>query len=149
MDRIDLLILSHLNKDARISYKDLGEQVHLSANTVAERMRQLITKKIIKGFTSDLDLASLDLRVEAIIDVKLATGTSASHFEKVIATIPGILEATLMTGQSDYMLKVACTDQSDLVRLIESLRERAGVHDTHSRLILKQFKVQSPLNSYR
>lgn len=145
MDKIDRAIIEHLRRDARISYKDLGEKVFLSANTVAERVRQLVAKKVVLGFSTTLDLAALDLKVQAIIDVKLATGTTAAYFEAVIASIPGVLEATLMTGSSDYMLKVACVDQADLVRLIESLRERAGVQDTHSRLILKQFTVQAPL----
>lgn len=43
-----------------------------------------------------------------------------------------------MTGSYDYMLRAACRDQADLVRLMEALRERAGVQDTTSRLILRQ-----------
>lgn len=147
MDKIDLRILRLLREDARMSYKDLGEKVHLSANTVADRIRQLASKEIIKNFTIEIDLGALDLRVEALIDVKLASGTSAKQFEKAIQAIPGILEATLLTGKSDYMLRVACTDQLDLVRLIESLRERAGVQETQSHLVLKKFDVQSALNS--
>ncbi len=146
MDKIDLRILKLLQHDARMSYKDLGEKVNLSANTVAERIRHLISKRIIENFTAEIDLGALGLRVEALIDVKLASGTSAKQFEKAIQTIPGILEATLLTGKSDYMLRVACTDQLDLVRLIESLRERAGVQETQSHLILKKFDVQSVLN---
>lgn len=146
MDKIDLRILKLLQQDARMSYKDLGEKVNLSANTVAERIRHLISKRIIESFTAEIDLGALDLRVQALIDVKLASGTSAKQFEEAIQTIPGILEATLLTGKSDYMLRVACTDQLDLVRLIESLRERAGVQETQSHLILKKFDVQSVLN---
>lgn len=52
--------------------------------------------------------------------------TSAARFEEAIAAIPGIQEATLMTGSYDYMLRVACRDQADLVRLIEALRDRAA-----------------------
>ncbi|MBC3863312.1 Lrp/AsnC family transcriptional regulator [Undibacterium jejuense] len=146
MDKIDRVIIAKLRSDARMSYKELGEKIFLSANAVSERVRQLIAKKIILGFTTNISLTELDLNVQAIIDVKLATGTTAAYFESVIASIPGVLEATLMTGSSDYMLKVACTDQIDLMRLIESLRERAGVQDTYSRLILKQFIVQEPIS---
>jgi len=69
--------------------------------------------------------------------------TSAARFEEAIAAIPGIQEATLMTGSYDYMLRVACRDQADLVRLVEALRERAGVQDTTSRVILRQVDMHA------
>ena len=50
-----------------------------------------------------------------------------------------------MTGTHDYMLRVACLDQADLIRLIEALRDRAGVQDTFSRLILRRIQVGAPL----
>lgn len=128
-----------------MSFKELGERVFLSANTVADRVRNLLQKKIINGFTADLNLSGMDLKVQALIDVKLAASTSAADFESTIATITGVIEATLMTGSSDYMLKVACVDQEDLVRLIEELRERAGVQDTNSRMILRHLKIDAPL----
>ncbi|MES2074157.1 MAG: Lrp/AsnC family transcriptional regulator [Pseudomonadota bacterium] len=145
MDKIDRAIIFHLKSDARISYKDLGEKVFLSANAVAERVRQLVSRKVVLGFSTDVSLSALGLQVQAIVDVKLSKGITSACFEAVIASIPGIVEATLLTGNTDYMLKVACVDQADLIRLIENVRERAGVLDTHSRLILKQIAVQDPV----
>ncbi len=145
MDKIDRVIINLLRADARLSYRELGERVFLSANTVAERVRRLVQDKVLQGFGARVDLAALGLPLQALVDVKMSRDTTAAQFEAAIATIPGILEATLMTGSYDYMLRVACRDQADFVRLVETLRDRAGVQDTTSRVILRQVEVHSPL----
>ncbi len=145
IDRIDRDIIELLRSNARASYKEIGERVFLSANAVAERIRRLQASGVIRGFSTDLDLAAFELPLAALIDVKLRFDTSAEHFEAVIQSIPGVVGATLMTGTHDYQLRVACKDQQDLVRLIEALRLRAGAQDTYSHLILREMVIHSRL----
>ncbi|MBI3230196.1 MAG: Lrp/AsnC family transcriptional regulator [Burkholderiales bacterium] len=144
LDKIDRDIIDLLRIDARMSFRELGERVYLSANTVADRVRRLQAENVLLGFHAEVNLAALDLPLQALVDIKMARETSAESFEAAIETIPGIIEATLMTGTYDYMLRVACHDQLDLMRLIEALRERAGVQDTFSRVILHNKRVQTP-----
>lgn len=145
LDRIDREIIELLRRDARLSYRELGEQVCLSPNTVAERVRKLLADRVLQGFTARLNLVALDLSVQAFIDIKMLPGTTAEHFEAVIETIPGVIEANLVTGNYDYLLRVACRDHADLMRLVEALRRQAGVQDTHSRVVLKQMELTGPL----
>jgi Lrp/AsnC family leucine-responsive transcriptional regulator len=145
MDKIDRHIVELLKNNARLTYRELGEHVFLSANTVADRVRRLIEDKVLLGFHADVDLTAMELPLQALIDIKLLQGIGAGQFEAAIAKIPGIIEASLMTGTHDYMLRVACLDQADLIRLIEALRDRAGVQDTFSRLILRRIQVGAPL----
>ncbi len=142
MDKIDRVIVDLLRRDARLSYRELGEQVFLSANTVAERVRKLLHEQVLRGFHAEVDLTALGLPLQALVDVKMSRDTSAARFEEAIAAIPGVMEASLVTGSYDYMLRVACRDQADLVRLIEALRSEAGVKDTTSRVILRHMDVQ-------
>ncbi|MBL8509975.1 Lrp/AsnC family transcriptional regulator [Chitinimonas sp. JJ19] len=145
MDKLDRDIVDLLRRDARLTFRELAEQVHLSANAVAERVRRMQAQGVLQGFHARVDMAALGLPLEALIDIKMRPDTSAAHFEAVIQTIPGIVEATLLTGAFDYMVRAACADQQDLVRLIEALRERAGVQETYSRLILSQVPVKGRL----
>lgn len=138
LDRIDRTIIELLRSDARLSYKELGEQVGLSANTVAERVRRLLEHGVLQGFTARVNFDAIDLGVQAYIDVKMLPNTTAEHFEAVVQTIPGVIEANLVTGSYDYLLRVACRDHADLMRLVEALRRQAGVQDTLSRVVLKQ-----------
>jgi Lrp/AsnC family leucine-responsive transcriptional regulator len=145
LDRIDRAIIELLRRDARLSYKELGELVFLSPNTVAERVRKLVAANVIDGFGARVNLAAIGFDVGAFIDVKLLPVTSAEHFEAVIQTISGVLEAHLVTGNYDYVLCVACRDHADLMRLVEALRKQAGVQDTQSRVVLKQLYLNGPL----
>lgn len=145
LDRIDRAIIELLRADARLSYRELGDQVCLSANTVADRVRKLLSDKVLEGFTARVNLAALELGVQAFIDIKMLPNTTAEHFEAVIQTIPGVVEANLVTGSYDYLLRVACRDHADLMRLVETLRKEAGVQDTHSRVVLKQMAIPAPL----
>jgi Lrp/AsnC family transcriptional regulator, leucine-responsive regulatory protein len=147
MDKVDREIIGLLRNDARISFKDLGERVRLSANTVADRVRRLVADGAILGFEARIDHAALDLHLQAYIDVKLKSGTNTHEFEEIVKTIPGVLEVALLTGNYDGLLRVACKDQAQLLRLIDTLRDRAGVQDTYSRVILHQTPVHAPLTA--
>ncbi|WP_342119651.1 Lrp/AsnC family transcriptional regulator [Pseudoduganella sp. OTU4001] len=145
MDKIDREIIELLRDDARISFKDLGERVSLSANTVADRVRRLVADGAILAFEARVDHAALGLHLQAYIDIKLKAGMNTHEFEEIVKTIPGVLEVALLTGNYDGLLRVACKDQAQLLRLIDTLRDRAGVQDTYSRVILHQTPVRAPL----
>ncbi|MBV9269933.1 MAG: Lrp/AsnC family transcriptional regulator [Candidatus Eremiobacteraeota bacterium] len=138
IDDIDRDILGALQRDGRQSFSDLAAGVGLSANAVADRVRRLLQSKAIVAIEARIDPELLDQRFFAFIDVKLRPDTSAERFEREITLIPQILSATLTTGSFDYTLRAGCSDQSDLVAVVERLRARAGVAETYSRLILRE-----------
>ncbi len=138
MDKIDRIILGLLSRDARISFRDLGEKVHLSPNATADRVRKLQQAGAIRGFHADINPASLGQGLEVQIDIKLESGTSAQSFERVLASLPQVKSATLMTGSFDYAVRVNCTDRDELVRVTETLRAKGGVRETYSRMILRE-----------
>ena len=138
IDEIDRRILGFLISDGRLSYRDLSARVHLSPNAIAERVRRLQSSNIIRGFHADIDHAKLGLSLHAYIDVRLQPGTSAQNFEAVAMKLPGVVSAAILTGALDFRLRVACKGQSDLVKLIEALRSRAGVQETNTTVILKE-----------
>jgi Lrp/AsnC family leucine-responsive transcriptional regulator len=124
-----------------VSFRELGDAVHLSANAAAERVRRLMAEGAIKRITAIVDPAKLGRSLEAHIDVKLRQGVSALAFEQALKGIPQIQSATLMTGSFDYAVRVACRDQADLMTVTEYLRDKAGAQETYSRVILKEISV--------
>lgn len=142
MDKIDREILRVLVADGRCSYNDLAQQVHLSANAVAERVRRLVREGTIRGFRAVVDPAALGRTVEAQIDVKLRPTTSAAEFERAIRELPQVTSATLMTGSYDYALRVECADRAELVEVTETIRNRAGALETYSRVILREVPLR-------
>jgi Lrp/AsnC family leucine-responsive transcriptional regulator len=138
IDRIDREIIAALRADGRASFREMGEQVGLSANTVADRVRRLQAEGVIQGIHARVDLAALGLNVEALIDVKLLPATTAAHFEAMVRKDPAVVEVALLTGSYDYLVRVACRDHAALVQVIEAMRANAGVQDTHSRVVLRR-----------
>ncbi len=135
MDQTDRDILSELARDARISYKDLAERVSLSANAVAERVRRLQERGVIRQFTAEIDPAAFGLTLHALIEVKMESTTTAEQFEARAAATPGVVRAFVTTGRYDWVLEVIARDQQDLQRIIEALRAGGLSRDTYSRII--------------
>jgi Lrp/AsnC family leucine-responsive transcriptional regulator len=145
MDSIDRRIIELLRRDARMSWREIADEVGLGANTVADRVKRLADAKLIEGFEARINLAAVGLTVDAMVEVKLRPGVSAPQFEAAARNIPGVMELMLTTGAFDYMVRVACRDQAHLVHLIEQLRAGSGAQETHSRVILRSVRSPSPL----
>jgi Lrp/AsnC family leucine-responsive transcriptional regulator len=141
MDKIDMTILSLLRNDGRLSFRELGEAVHLSANAAAERVRRLQATGVIRSITANVSPAAFGRTLEAQIDVKLRQGVSAAAFEKALQGVPQIQSASLMTGSFDFAVRVACRDQDDLMTVTEYLRNKAGAQETYSRVILREIAI--------
>lgn len=135
IDRIDRDILSLLESDARLSFKDLAEQVGLSANAVAERVRRLVQRGVIHRFATEIDLKHAGLPLRALIEVKLESTTTAQDLQALAGRISGVLRALITTGRYDVVLEVAASDQEDLQRIIEALRAGGSVRDTYTRVV--------------
>lgn len=145
IDSIDRDILGALQSDARISYKDLAERVGLSANAVAERVRKLQERRVIRGFHADIDPAAFDLSLRALIEVKMESTTTAEQFETRAAQTPGVVRAFVTTGRYDWLLECVARDQQDLRRIIEALRAGGLTRDTYSTIIATDKTFPLPL----
>lgn len=146
IDEIDRKIIAALVCEGRLSFRDLGGQVHLSPNATAERVRRLRSAGVIRGFHADVDHVRVGFALQAYIDVRLRPGTSAQDFEAVAMNLPGVVNAAILTGALDFRLRVACRNESELVQLIEALRLRAGAQETSSTVILRE--VRGGINGF-
>jgi Lrp/AsnC family leucine-responsive transcriptional regulator len=137
MDAVDREILVALMDNARLSFRELGERVSLSANATAERVRRLQERGVIIGFTAILDSAAAGRNLVALIDVRLSGPAEMERFERLVGTLDSITEATHVTGRFDYQVRVACRDTTELDSLIRTLKARGGVVETDTRLGLR------------
>ncbi len=151
IDDIDREILKILEFDGRATVVEVAKAVALSQNATADRIRRLVHGGVIGGFAAQISADALGLRLEAYVDVKLRSECPADDFERRLEGVPGLLEFVLTTGSFDYMLRVACRDQDDLVRVAEYLRTTAGAAETYSRIILRQrrFPMTASFDSRR
>ena len=142
-DDIDRKIIRALVADARLSFRDLGERIHLSPNATAERVRRLQEIKVISGFHAKVDRARLGAPLDAYIDIRLRSETSASSFEIWAVKISGVMTFAIVTGEFDCRVRVACRDQADLLRLVEELRSGGAIQGTNTTVICREVEVRS------
>jgi Lrp/AsnC family leucine-responsive transcriptional regulator len=144
MNEIDGEILRILREDGRISWRDLGAAVGLSANAVADRVRRLRNEGVITGFTAIVDPGAGGRKLEALVGVTVAADTDSDDFAAAAAKLDPVLEVLHLSGTPDYQLRVACRDTAELDVLLRTLRKRCGAADTETTLILRSGPALAP-----
>jgi DNA-binding Lrp family transcriptional regulator len=148
LDAIDWSILGRLQDNARLSNVELARAVHLSPSPCLARVRRLEKSGLIKRYVSLLDALALGLTVSVFIQVRLERQVESALeiFERDIATRPEVMECYLMTGDSDYLLRVLVADVQALERFIVDFLSRIpGVGNIKSSFALKQVKYKTAL----
>lgn len=136
-DRIDRRIIEVLRGNARISWRELADRVLLAPSSVADRVRKLEERGLIKGYTAVVDPAAFGRSVRAVIDVGLPPGVDPAPFEALLATRDEVALAVYVTGPSDYTIIVDCAGAEGLDAFIRWLKADAGVGRTESRFVLR------------
>jgi len=119
LDPIDLAILRTLQANARITNAELAEKVGLSASACSRRLDILEKNQMIAGYHARLSPKALDHRMIAIVHISLSgqfTKTLA-EFEAAVKRCPNVLVCYLMSGEYDYILRVAARDLEDYERI--------------------------------
>lgn len=147
LDIIDLKILAQLQQDARISNVELAERVNLSPSPCLVRVRALERKGYINRYVALLRPEAMGLAVSVFVQVRLERQIEASlkAFEKAVTVRPEVMECYLMTGTSDYLLRVVVSDLAEFQRFVTDLSKISGVGNIQSSFALKQVKYQTAL----
>lgn len=135
MDGTDREIIRVVQRDARVSYRDLGRAVGLSPNAAADRLRRLLRSGVLR-ILAVVDPGA-DTRLRVLIDVQLRPEQSDDAFEAALHGLPAIVEANHVTGAFDYLLRADLPEIASLDRLLRELKQHAGVAATSTRVILR------------
>lgn len=148
MDPIDARILHELQDNARLTNVDLAGRVGLSPSPCLARVRALEDAGIIDRYVTLLDPLKVGLSVSVFMQVSLEKQTEAmlDRFEDAIASFPEVMECYLMTGDSDYLLRVVVPDVQELQSfIVNRLTKVPGVANIRSSFALKQVKYKTAL----
>ena len=148
LDVIDLKILNILQEDATISNVDLSKKIDLSPSPCLVRVKRLEKRGFIKKYVTLIDPVKVGLKVTVFIHVTLEKQieTALEIFEKEISDKPEVMECYLMTGESDYLLRVIVDDLQSLEKFILNFMTKIpGVGNIKSSFALKQVKYKTVL----
>ena len=121
LDEIGCRIIAELQRDARLSYAELGRRVHLSTPAVAERVRRMEEAGIITGYHAAINPAAVGLPIRAIIRVR-ANMQSYERVRQSVPDFPEVIEAHHVTGSDDLVLTVLVSSVEHLESILDRLR---------------------------
>ena len=119
MDKIDIRILSILQKDGQISMSRLSEQIGLSLSACHRRVKLLESGGKIANYAARLNRKAIGLEIQVFIEAKLVSQRreDIAAFESAIAEMPEVLECHLISGEFDYLMRVAARNTEAYERL--------------------------------
>lgn len=119
LDSIDLAILRALQANARITNAELANKVGLSASACSRRLDILEKNGAIAGYHARLSNKVLEYKMIAIVHISLSGqfAKTLSEFELAVKRCPNVLVCYLMSGEYDYILRVAARDLEDYERI--------------------------------
>jgi Lrp/AsnC family leucine-responsive transcriptional regulator len=148
LDSIDLRILAELQADGALSNVALAKKVHLSPSPCLARVKALEAAGVISRYVALANASSLGLGLNVFINISLKTQNkeALAEFEQRIAEHDEVMECYLMTGDSDYLIRVAVADIGALEKFIlEQLTPIAGIEKIRSSFALKQVRYKTAL----
>lgn len=148
LDSIDLKILAELQADGALSNIELARRIHLSPSPCLTRVRALESAGVIDRYVAIANAAALGLGLNVFINISLKSQSKASLalFEQRISEHDEVMECYLMTGDSDYLIRVAVADIAALEKFIlEQLTPISGIEKIRSSFALKQVRYKTAL----
>src|SRR3984957_2674450 len=148
IDQIGFRILKELQNDARLSNVELARRVNLSPSPCLARVRALERRGVIRRYVALVDPVAIGLGLSVFIQVSLERQAEKTleQFQSAVGRFPEVVECYLMTGDSDYLLRVVVPDVQTLEKFIlNGLTRISGVANIRSSFALKQVKYDTAL----
>ncbi len=148
LDALDLRILRALQSDGSLSNVELARRVGLSPSPCLARVKALEGSGLIRQYVALLDAKQLGLLLNVFISISLKHQTRAAleKFEARLCLREEVMECYLMTGDADYLIRVAVPDMAALERFIlEHLSPMPEVEKIRSSFALKQVRYKTAL----
>lgn len=145
MDDIDRKILRELQRDARMSFKRIGDQVGVSEATVFVRAKKLQERGVLKGFRAVVDPKAIGKTLTAIVLVRARPQTFPGMLD-ALKRIEDVYEIYDVTGEYYSILKIRTTGTDELSKIIDQIGTIEGVVGTETIIVLRTVKEEFSLN---
>lgn len=143
LDETDSRILSELQRDGRLTLQELSERVNLSPSPCARRVKNLEQTGVIRRYVADIDEHQIGFGFSVFVSVKLdhQSDDRLVKFERAIAVCPEVVDCWLMTGNRDYLLRIAVADLNEFESFLTGrLTKIKGVASLESSIPIRRVK---------
>lgn len=143
MDTIDKKLLGLLQNDARMTNKELALKLQMSVTAVYERIRKLEREGVIKNYVALIDRNKIEKAFIVFCHIKLVQHTKdyLVRFESEVIKLPEVLECFHVSGDYDYILKIAVKDMEAYRDfMVTKLTGLQHIGSTHSSFMIGEIK---------
>ena len=149
LDKTDYRILHYLQNDAHLTNAELAEKVGLSPSPCLRRVKALESKGIIQRYVAIVDANSVGLPISAFVSISLNSQdrSGLEAFQSRVETYPEVMECYLMTGTSDFLMRVVVPDLETYERFTDKLTRMPGIGNIQTSFALKPvvYKTELPI----
>jgi DNA-binding Lrp family transcriptional regulator len=145
LDDTDLQILALLQQDASLTHKEMSARLHKSLATIHERTKRLKQQGVIRKVVAILDRKQINMGLIAFSHVILHDHATSplGQFEKDISGFPEIMECFQVSGDVDFVLRVAAMDMEAYHRFYRRITDLANVQKVLSFFVLSETKNET------
>ncbi len=139
LDATDKIILTEIQKDAKITIAALSDITKLSQTAVRARLDKL-NKSFVRGYHALLDCSKMGYREALLASLRLNSTLSLADVKRKIDAMPEIKFAYITTGDYPVFVMAKCLDHGNAMMLIEQLRNLPGVEEVKTQMVLDRIK---------
>lgn len=143
LDSVDRQIIDALQLNGRITNAELAERVGVAASTCIARVRSLVSRKIITGFTADVSPGQMGLGLEVLVNVAVDSAARGrlSELTEEIKQLPGVLQVFFLAGAEDFLIHLAARDTEDVrVFVTDHLSSNPAFSSTRTSLVFSHHR---------
>lgn len=146
LDRIDFEILDLLQKDGRLTNKEIAAEVGLAPSSCFERIRRLRDSGVILGVHAEVEAEALGIRLQAMVAIQLKQHSRADveDFYAHVLSLPEVVAAFHLAGRQDFLVHVVVRDTEHLRNLaMDGFTTRPEVAHLETSLIYAASRKQA------
>ncbi|HAT31028.1 MAG TPA: AsnC family transcriptional regulator [Janthinobacterium sp.] len=150
LDKLDRNILRILQREGRISMKDLGERVGLSITPCIERVKRMERDGVITGYYAKVKPAALGAKLLVFVEITLnqKSATTFEQFRREVLRIPEVQECHLVSGDFDYLIKARIHEMAEYRKLLgDMLLQLPGAAQSKSYVVMEEIKETLELST--
>lgn len=145
LDNVDKQILGLLQKNAKLTIKELAEELNLTTSPIFERIKRLEKEGVIEGYVALLNPERVGKGQVVFCNVSMPiyTKENIENFENIVRSMPQVLECYHLAGLVDYQLKVYVKDIKEYDDFLKQLAEIQIVKVHSSAVVLHDVKYST------
>lgn len=149
LDAVDRKIMDELQANGRMTNAELAERVGVAASTCIARVRNLVSRRVITGFTAAVDPRAMGLDLQVLVSVTVRSGARQriAEMSDELRSLPEVMQLFFLGGVEDFIIHLAARD-SDHVRdfVMENLSAHPAVSSTRTSIVFShhQNPVRQP-----